>query len=246
MPSTATITAFYSFVALTKIQSAQVNNNFSIFRGHIIPVDPNTATAGASGTYDLGESTHYWRGNYLQYGYFSHFSTVTANPAAGFLSIYAKDDNNIYKRTPAGVETQIASSPLTTRGDLFSFNTTTSDRVPIGSSGQVLTVDSATNTSIKWATPGVGTPTIVTTSGGMTVTISHDYCIFTGSSASTFTMYAATTGTKPVGIKNKSSTVDLTVQMAGSDTADDETSWVLPPNQTLKLVPDGTTEFNVF
>lgn len=66
MPSTQTITSFYSFVASTTnspqvIKSAEVNNNFNIFRGHIIPVDPNTATAAPTRTYDLGADEYRWR-----------------------------------------------------------------------------------------------------------------------------------------------------------------------------------------
>lgn len=64
MPSTATITAFYSFSAKTLIQSAQHNTNFGAFRGHIIPIDPNTSTAAATGTYDLGSTEYSWRNVY--------------------------------------------------------------------------------------------------------------------------------------------------------------------------------------
>lgn len=60
MPSTETITAFYSFTPGNVIYSSQVNNNFSIFRGHFIPVDP-TAASFANNTYDLGSSSFRWR-----------------------------------------------------------------------------------------------------------------------------------------------------------------------------------------
>lgn len=60
MPSTDTITSFYSFTAQTVIQSAQMNTNFSNFRGHLIPIDPSTATA-INNTYDLGSGTYKWR-----------------------------------------------------------------------------------------------------------------------------------------------------------------------------------------
>jgi hypothetical protein len=61
MPSTATITAFYTFAAATTIRSSEHNTNYSNFRGHIIPVDPNTATAATTLTYDLGSDEHRWR-----------------------------------------------------------------------------------------------------------------------------------------------------------------------------------------
>lgn len=64
MPSTATITAFYSFSAGTVIRSADVNTNFSNYRGHIVAVDPSTATAAATQTYDLGAQEYRWRNIY--------------------------------------------------------------------------------------------------------------------------------------------------------------------------------------
>ncbi|HLB42015.1 MAG TPA: hypothetical protein VJN02_04010 [Gammaproteobacteria bacterium] len=64
MPSTATITAFYTFVANTRAKAAEVNSNFNIFRGHILPVDPNTTTA-INNTYDLGSTDYIWRNLYV-------------------------------------------------------------------------------------------------------------------------------------------------------------------------------------
>lgn len=63
MPSTATITAFYSFVANTKARATQVNNNFDVFRGHILPVSAVTQTA-SDGLYDLGSNEYRWRNLY--------------------------------------------------------------------------------------------------------------------------------------------------------------------------------------
>lgn len=65
MPSTATITAFYSFTANTKAKASQVNTNFSNFRGHIIAIDPNTTTA-INETYDLGSTEYRWRTGYFR------------------------------------------------------------------------------------------------------------------------------------------------------------------------------------
>lgn len=65
MPSTATITSFYTFVANTRAKAAEVNNNFSVFRGHLLPIEPLTATTSHL-TYDLGSSDHAWRVGYLQ------------------------------------------------------------------------------------------------------------------------------------------------------------------------------------
>lgn len=64
MPSSATITSFYNFSANTKARASQVNNNFDVFRGHIIPVEIATATS-SDNNYDLGSYQHRWRNAYL-------------------------------------------------------------------------------------------------------------------------------------------------------------------------------------
>jgi hypothetical protein len=57
------------------------------------------------------------------------------------------------------------STPMIQKGDLFCYSTTT-DRLAVGTNGQVLTADSATPTGLKWSTiTGSGTVTSV----GMTV-----------------------------------------------------------------------------
>jgi hypothetical protein len=65
MPSTATITAFYSFTANTKARASQVNANFDVFRGHICPVSPS-AQAFVNNTYDLGSTEYRWRDGYVR------------------------------------------------------------------------------------------------------------------------------------------------------------------------------------
>lgn len=80
MPSTATITAFYSFTANTKARATQVNNNFDVFRGHLLPVGVSTASS-FDNTYDLGSSEYRWRT-----GYFANIGANTTTGQLDFLS----------------------------------------------------------------------------------------------------------------------------------------------------------------
>jgi hypothetical protein len=67
-----------------------------------------------------------------------------------------------------------ASTPLTTKGDLFGYDTANA-RIPIGTNNQVLTADSAQALGLKWATPAAsgGQTSIATGSfSGSTITIS--------------------------------------------------------------------------
>lgn len=59
MPSTATITSFYTFTQNTKARASEVNTNFSVFRGHILPINTDTASASDL-TYNLGATDHRW------------------------------------------------------------------------------------------------------------------------------------------------------------------------------------------
>lgn len=112
MPSSATITAFYTFAPLTSIKSSEVNGNFSLWRGHVVPIDP-TATALTNRSYDLGSADYSWRGLFAQYGTFYQNTTgsVPASPAAGQMALYFKNDNLLYAKTPAGAEALVGGVP---------------------------------------------------------------------------------------------------------------------------------------
>lgn len=84
------------------------------------------------------------------------------------------------------------TTPLTTKGDLFGFDTANA-RIPIGTNNQVLTADSAQALGLKWATPSGWNPnyTLISTtnlSGSTTVTVSVSglnsiFLLIAGSSA---------------------------------------------------------------
>lgn len=125
MPSTLTITSFYSFSAGTTIRSSEVNTNFSNFRGHIIPVDPNTSTAATTRTYDLGASDHAWRYTYTQQVNL-YADTAGATPPAGYYAIYVKSgDGKAYKKDSSGTESQLGGGALVVTGSVASPSTIT-------------------------------------------------------------------------------------------------------------------------
>jgi hypothetical protein len=60
-------------------------------------------------------------------------------------------------------------TPLTTKGDLFTF-TTVDARIGVGANGTVLTADSAEATGLKWAAPGAGANWSLLNAGGTALT----------------------------------------------------------------------------
>lgn len=65
MPETATVTTYYDFSGGRRAVADQVDANLANHRGHVIPIDPNTAAA-AHNTYDLGSTEYQWRRAYLR------------------------------------------------------------------------------------------------------------------------------------------------------------------------------------
>lgn len=73
---------------------------------------------------------------------------------------------------PTGPAGASATTIVTTKGDLLSYDTTAA-RLGVGSNDQVLTADSSTATGLKWATPASGGMTLIstTTLTGATVSL---------------------------------------------------------------------------
>ena len=99
--------------------------------------------------------------------------TITAGTAtvnsAGTLGVTQYDGGFLYFSSTSSAIwfdfTQAGTTlPLTTKGDLFGFNTTNA-RVPIGTNGQVLTADSTEALGLKWATASSGGMTLINTGG---------------------------------------------------------------------------------
>ena len=82
-------------------------------------------------------------------------TAAIASPQEGMIS-FLKDTNAVEAYDGAAwVGVGGGSSPLTTKGDLYTFDTADA-RLGVGANGTVLTADSAETTGLKWATPAGG------------------------------------------------------------------------------------------
>lgn len=84
-------------------------------------------------------------------------AAAITSPQEGMFT-YLKDTNLTQYYSGSAYVTIGGGSPLTTKGDLYTFSTTDA-RLAVGTNGHVLTADSTQTTGIKWAAAAAGSMT---------------------------------------------------------------------------------------
>ena len=111
--------------------------------------------------------------------------TITAGTAtvttAGSLILSQWEGGTLYfTSTSASIFFDVVqsgfTSPLTTKGDLYTRTSSADARLPVGTNGYTLVADSAEATGLKWAAPAGGGMTLINTGGtalsGQQITVS--------------------------------------------------------------------------
>lgn len=136
------------------------------------------------------------------------------------------------------------SSPLTTKGDIWGYDTG-DERIPVGSDGQVLTADSGAALGVAWSSPaggGTWAPSTTAQSSAHTAAANEVVLCDTSGGAFTVTLPAAASNTDEIIIvKLVTAGSDLTIDGNGAETIDGSTTITLDTaGQSRTLVSDGS------
>lgn len=89
-----------------------------------------------------------------------------ASPSSGRNKAYFKSDDKLYKLTSAGVESEVGSSSLTTKGDIQTYSTVAA-RLPVGTNGQRLVAASGETTGLAWQSTTLGFAQVTASQGSI-------------------------------------------------------------------------------
>lgn len=225
MPSTATITAFYTFSANTQIKSSEHNANFNNFRGHLIAIDPNTATAAATLTYDLGATDKYWRAGYV--------GQVNANT----VSVSSLVATTATVTTFSGTSINATTIVGTTISGTSIVGTTITATTLVSTSINATTIFGTSITATNLLTDSFsGNTRTVTTTHSLT---SSDFIVFADASsgAYTITFPTAASSTKKIYIVKKTDQSINAITLSGTGMT---TNYLMTIGETAAFQSDGS------
>lgn len=138
------------FTQVTSPVTANIDALYAAVKGYV-----DVSSGGGGGT----------DANAVHVNVGSEISAITAKatPTASDILLIedVADSNNKKKITIGDIPSSGSASPLTTKGDLYSFDTDNA-RLPIGTDGQILVADSNESTGLKWqGNNTIGTKVIV-------------------------------------------------------------------------------------
>ena len=113
-------------------------------------------------------------------------ASAITSPQEGMISFLKDTDTMQFYTGAAWSNVDTGASPLTTKGDLYTFSTTNA-RLGVGTNGQILVADSAEATGLKWAAPAAGgkvLQVITTSKTDVFTTTSTSFTDITGFSVS--------------------------------------------------------------